>query len=251
VVFENRQGPYSHDPRPITRVGPCKIDEPGVHFITFTDPKTGINTSTNPINVSEKNLEARLYWGDIHGHTIFTDGIRSPEEIYYFARDEAFLDVCALSDHTEFYLTDRLWDYLTNATNDFNQPGRFVTLVAQEWTNFRLGHRNIYHPGDSAPFIRATDPTWGKLPKLFEFAQRHGALVVPHHPAAAAMGVDWSLEHDPEVERLVEIYSCWGSSERSRAAGNSRSIRTGRRKTGRIRSRCAAKGAPVWNHCLG
>ncbi len=38
------------------------------------------------------------------------------------------------------------------------------------------------------------------------------------------MGVDWSLEHDPEVERLVEIYSCWGNSERSSAAGNSRSI---------------------------
>ncbi|MFB3902360.1 MAG: CehA/McbA family metallohydrolase [Acidobacteriota bacterium] len=225
VSFGEGGGPYPHDPRPIKRVGQCRFDTPGVHFITFTDPASGITRQTNPICVREEKAEEKLFWGDIHGHTIFTDGLRSPEEVYFFARDEAFLDVCALTDHTEFYLTDRQWEYFTGVTNDFNQPGRFVTLIAQEWTNFQLGHRNIYHRGASAPFIRATDPVWGKLPKLFEFARKHSALVVPHHPAAAAMGVDWSLEHDPDVERLVEIYSCWGNSERSSAAGNPRPIR--------------------------
>ena len=228
VPFGNGEGPYPHDHRPIRWVGPCRIEKPGIHFITFTDSATGVVVVSNPICVSDSSkLDERLFWGDIHGHTIFTDGIRSPEEAYFFARDEAFLDVCALSDHTEFYLTDRQWEYMANVTNDFNQSGRFVTLIAQEWTNFRLGHRNIYHPGDSAPFIRATDPVWSRLSKLFEFAREQGALVVPHHPAAAAMGVDWSLEHDPEVERLVEIYSCWGNSERSSAAGNPRPISKG------------------------
>ena len=39
------------------------------------------------------------------------------------------------------------------------------------------------------------------------------------------MGVDWSKGHDPEVERLVEIYSCWGNSERPEEEGNPRPIR--------------------------
>ncbi len=220
VNFQGKAGPYPYDRRPIKKVGPFRFAKPGFHYITLKDSRTGLTGTSNPIQVENKIGPLKLFWGDIHGHTIFTDGIRGPEEVYAFGRDEAFLDICALTDHTEFYLTERLWEYLTNVTNDFYEPGRFVTLVAQEWTNFRIGHRNIYHRGDSAPFIRATDPVWGKLPKMFEFARKHGALVVPHHSAAAAMGVDWSIGHDPEVERLVEIYSCWGNSERSGADGN-------------------------------
>src|SRR5205085_1502670 len=52
------------------------------------------------------------------------------------------------------------------------------------------------------------------------------ALVIPHHPANEVMGVDWHLGHDAEVERLVEIHSVWGNSERSAAAGNPYPIRT-------------------------
>jgi hypothetical protein len=39
------------------------------------------------------------------------------------------------------------------------------------------------------------------------------------------MGVDWSLGHDPEIERLVEIYSVWGCSERPADKGNPLPIR--------------------------
>lgn len=227
VNFQGDAGPYSYDRRPIKKAGPFRFAKPGFHFISLKDRRTGLSGTSNPILVKKRSGSLKLFWGDIHGHTIFTDGIRGPEEVYSFGRDEAFLDICALTDHTEFYLTDRLWEYLTAAANDFYDPGRFVTLVAQEWTNFRLGHRNIYHRGDSAPFIRATDPVLGKLPGMYEFARKHGALVVPHHSAAAAMGVDWSIGHDPEVERLVEIYSCWGNSERSGADGNPLPIHEG------------------------
>lgn len=40
------------------------------------------------------------------------------------------------------------------------------------------------------------------------------------------MGVNWELGHDPESERLVEIYSVWGNSERPAGEGNPRPIRT-------------------------
>jgi len=36
---------------------------------------------------------------------------------------------------------------------------------------------------------------------------------------------DWELGHDPEVERLCEVYSIWGNSERPASAGNPRPIR--------------------------
>ncbi len=225
--FQPGTGPYPHDLRPIARIGPVRFTSAGVHCITFRDPASGVTAKSNPILVTRKAGDKKLFWGDIHGHTVLTDGVRSPEEYYYFGRDEAFLDVCALTDHVEHYLTSRMWEYQCGVTNDFNAPGRFVTLLGQEWTNTPLGHRNIYHRGASAPFLRSTEPEGFSLHNLYAFARKHNALVVPHHPATARMGCDWSLGHDPEVERLVEIYSTWGSSEHYLGEGHPRRIRGG------------------------
>ena len=227
VRLGREQGLYPHDRRPISRVGPVHFKKPGVHFLTFRDPMTGLTALSNPIQVSAHPPTERLYWGDIHGHTILTDAIRSPEEYYFFGRDEAFLDVCALSEHAEFYITPRQWEYMMSVSNDFNEAGHFVTLLAQEWTSKEFGHRNLYYKGGQAPLVRATDPAWSEISSIYKLAREHGALVVPHHSASSAMGVDWSKGHDPEVERLVEVFSCWGSSERSGASGNPRPIHEG------------------------
>jgi len=227
ISFADSIGPYPHDKRPIRRVGPYSVSKPGVYYFTFTDPESGATGVSNPVQVMASAPKDRIFWGDIHGHTSFTDGIRSPEEYYYFARDEAFLDFCALTEHAEFYLTPAIWDFFTRVTNDFNVPGKFATLVAQEWTNGPYGHHNLYYKSAAAPMVRATDPAYAELETIYKLAHEHGALVIPHHPASAAMGVNWTLGHDPEVERLVEIYSIWGNSERAAAAGNHRPISEG------------------------
>ncbi len=224
IVMDGGIGIYPHDSRPIRRIPGLHFTTPGIHRVTLRDPTSGITQTSNPVVVTAELPAQRLYWGDIHGHTSFTDGIRSPEEVYYFARDESFLDVCAITEHGEYYLTDLQWDYFQRVTNHFNQPNGFVTLVAHEWTSMTYGHRNMYYRSDTAPLVRATDPAWRELPQLYALAHQHGALVVPHHSASTLMGVDWTVDHDPEVERLAEIYSVWGSSERSAAAGNFRPI---------------------------
>jgi len=224
LVFDGKQGTFPGDKRPIYRVQGLRFTEPGLKFITVRDPNTGVSAVSNPILVSEQPPAERLFWGDIHSQTIFSDGLRCPEELYSFARDEAFLDIFALADHSES-LTDRQWEYFVGVTNDFNRPGSFATLVGFEWTNSKLGHRNVYYPGDAGPILRCTDPVQGQLSHVFEVARKHRALVIPHHSANVTMGVDWSLGHDPEVERLAEIYSIWGNSERLASAGNSRPIR--------------------------
>lgn len=40
----------------------------------------------------EENPHHRIFGGDIHSQTFFSDGLRCPEELYTFARDEAFVD---------------------------------------------------------------------------------------------------------------------------------------------------------------
>ncbi|MDP6779856.1 MAG: CehA/McbA family metallohydrolase [Candidatus Latescibacteria bacterium] len=210
--------------RPVGRFGSLKFTSPGFKFITVRDPLSGLECTSNPIRVTNGPVEERLFWGDLHSQTYFSDGLRSPEELYTFARDEAFLDIFGLADHSEC-LTDRQWDYFTDVTNDFNEPGRFATLVGFEWTKHDPGHRNLYYPGDRGPIARADDPVLGNLKELHKLARDHGALLVPHHSANVVMGVTWEEGHDPEAERLVEIYSTWGNSERPAARGNPRPIR--------------------------
>lgn len=82
--FEDHSGPYPGDARPI-----CRIE--GLKFITLKEPHNGLVRTSNPILVSDDDLPERLYWADIHSQTFFSDGLRCPEELYSFARDEAFL----------------------------------------------------------------------------------------------------------------------------------------------------------------
>lgn len=222
--FAGGPGPYPGDKRPIRTIEGMSFSTPGTKFITVQDPVSGVAGRSNPIRVTAQPPVERLFWGDIHCHSFFSHGLRCPEELYAFARDEAFLDIFALTEHSE-EITDRQWNYFTGVTNDFYDPGRFVTLVAFEWTSREWGHRNVYYRDRSGPLMSCTDPVYGQLSKLYQVASEKDALVIPHHSANAVMGVNWSLGHNPEVERLVEIYSIWGNSERARADGNPRPIR--------------------------
>jgi hypothetical protein len=221
------QGVFPRDRRPIARVPGLKWTRPGMRFLRLIEPVSGLEVWSNPCWVTEYLPQRRLYWGDPHWQTFFSDGIRCPEELYAFARDEAFLDFGAISDHMEA-VTDRQWDYFQAVTNDFNQPGVFATLHGQEWTHHvpefgAPGHRNIYYRGSGGPALRCTDPDCNTLEKLWRkldgMAGIH-AIAVPHHSANTVMGVRWELGWNPKYEKAVEIHSVWGCSERHADDGN-------------------------------
>lgn len=233
LAFDGRdQGVFPGDTRPIKTFGPFRWTAPGFQFIRLTDPVSGLEAWTNPVYVTADIPDERLAWGDPHWQSIFSDGIRCPEELYAFARNEAFLDFGAVSDHMEA-LTDRQWDYFRSVTRDYNETGRFVTLHGQEWTHHQRetgapGHRNIYFRGDAAPVLRSTDPDCNTLDKLWRKLDGFGlpALAIPHHSANVVMGTDWAQGWNPRYEKGVEIYSVWGSSELPAEAGNTRPIRS-------------------------
>ncbi len=212
------RGTFDGDERAIGAVGGFSFPEAGVFTVRVRDPHTGMVGESNPVSVSAEPPAERLYWGDLHSQTYFSDGLRCPEELYHFARHEGFLDIFALADHSES-LTDRQWEYFVAVTNDADDPGRFATLVGFEWTNHWPGHRNLYYPGDGGPILRRGERTVEDLQRLYDVAGEHGALLIPHHTANVVMGVEWEAGHAPEHERLVEIHSVWGNSERPASAG--------------------------------
>lgn len=220
------EGPSAHTlggERPCVRIGPASFTKPGLKFLTVHDQESDLAATGNPVLVSAEPLEQRLFWGDLHCHTWLSDGLRSPEQVCAFARDEAFLDIFAIADHNRGP-TPRQWDYCVGISNDFNEPGRFVTLIGQEWGGSRSpGHLNVYYPGDTGSEL--SHQFAGDYAAFLQDARKHKALVIHHHSATAFFKKDWGEEYDPQLHRLVEIYSIWGDSERPERDGNLRPIR--------------------------
>jgi len=218
------QGVFAGDTRPINVFGGFRWTRPGFHFVRLVEPRSGLEAWSNPVHVTEQPPAERIVWGDPHWQTFLSDAVRCPEELYAFARDEAFLDFGAISDHVEA-VTDRQWEYMAAVSNDYNEPGRFATLIGQEWTNHTYGHRNIYYRGEGGPVLRSTDTRYDTLDKLRRAVGGLDVLVIPHHTASAHAGCDWSFGWDSAHEKAVEIHSVWGCSERPAEAGNTLAIR--------------------------
>ncbi|RME49669.1 MAG: DUF3604 domain-containing protein, partial [Deltaproteobacteria bacterium] len=151
-----------------------------------------------------------LYFGDTHGHTAFSDGQGTPEDYYRIGRDVEGLDFCILTDH-DYLLSGEKWRKLQEIADRFDEPGRFVTMAAFEWSS-KFGDKNVYLPGKARPLFPRNDPRSDHPEALFAAYRDFEALLIPHHPMSAFRPTDWRF-HDPRLQRLVEIYSLHGRSE--------------------------------------
>jgi len=198
--------------RAIRKLDGFSFSEPGTGYIKIRDEETGIEAISNPVRIEAQAVKERLFWGNLHCHSIFGDGIRLPEDIYWFAKNETFLDIFALTDHTEA-LTEAQWQYFKYVAKDYNNDHSFVTFLGGEWTSPQYGHRNFIYPTDDGPIIRSSAPYENTLEKLYDKARKNQALIIVNHTASPGHTTKWENGHDPELERLVEVYAIGGVNE--------------------------------------
>jgi hypothetical protein len=99
-----------------------------------------------------------------------------------------------------------------------------VTLHSYEWTSCNYGHRNIYFRERGAPLFRSSldevaygtwrvdNPTPTDLWRYLD-AVGVDSITAPHHPSVALFPVEPGDHFNEKYDRLIEIYSSWGSSE--------------------------------------
>ncbi len=193
----------------------------GVVRIGVEDPDAGLSAISNPIMVH--SAKKKLFWGLIHEHTELSDGLGSLDLCYRNMRYGSRLDFGAVSDHDHrFETSDSMWEMTREGATRHHKPGVFVTFLGYEWAKWRRngdGDRNVYYPGNEGQMLRSESGEYDRPMKLFQALGSRDVLIIPHHTAYAGNFCDWT-QHDPEKERLVEIYSVWGSSEMGRAKGN-------------------------------
>ncbi len=161
----------------------------------------------------------QVYFGDIHAHSWMSDGMGDVDEHYRRARDIFSDDFCAVTDHDNFVdrklLTAEYEEQKAIAAH-FDDPGRFVSLYAQEWTTPRtdrphgFGHKNLYGPGRDIPLFDHKDARFQDAPQLYAALRERRMICIPHH--VGWTGVDWEAV-GTDVQPLVEICSVHGVFE--------------------------------------
>ena len=201
---------------PAGREGVVKLDglsfsEPGVYRPQVHSPAFDVISEVNPILV-QADVGDRVYWGETHGHSGFSEGMGSVDGVYKFARDQARLDFMALTEH-DYWMDDAEWEVLRAAAQEYNDPGNFLAFLAYEWTVHAKngGHHNIIYrtPAGRQRVPRQEVQTLSELYEgLAETAKSEDLLIIPH----AHNPGDWALT-DPSNEKFVEIVSLHGTFE--------------------------------------
>jgi len=88
------------------------------------------------------------YFGNLHSHTSYSDGVQTPADAYNFARNIAPtpLDFLAVTDHNHVSAGMSLPNYALGLSqaDAANSDGNFVAIYGQEWGLAANGHVNVY-----------------------------------------------------------------------------------------------------------
>ena len=196
--------------------------------ITVREKNGEMTAKGNPTVVRNQSPGERIYWGDIHTHTMYSDGRGTPDETYDFGKRISALDFAAVTDHS-FLVEDWMWDELKKSAARFNQPGRYITFLAFEWSGQSDvgGDHNVYTTDPDMPIVRCYSyfnydnlrmyhgPNKGAnhVDDLFRTLmprfRNENLMVIPHYGGRHAN----PAFHNPQLQRNIEIVSDHRRSE--------------------------------------
>ena len=201
-------------------VVPFTPTAPGVLRLKVTAQSSNFSAQSNPILSVAELPDERVFWGDLHSHARRSFDATGDMPFHY-ARDVAYLDFYALTDHVEG-LSDEMWNEIRLATQGWYDPGRFATILGYEATfEAPWAHHNVYFREDGDVRIGRHN---GTVQDLWKQLVAGEAMTIPHHtgvrfspkasnlPGGTDPNIDWRYA-DNAFRRVVEVYSGHGLCE--------------------------------------
>ncbi|MFN0150365.1 MAG: hypothetical protein ACKVU1_06595 [bacterium] len=129
--------------------------------------ESGVSNSPSALGSTNPPITYQVFWGNMHSHTILSDGVGTVLQAYTYARDTANIDILAITDHSH-YLTASEYTSLRSTADVFNAAGGFVAIAAQELgiaNATGYGHMNVW----DAPTV-ASSAAFENLDLAYAFA---------------------------------------------------------------------------------
>lgn len=181
-------------------------------------------THSNPRQVSQEMFkekgsfsppspEYNVYFGDIHGHSQFSDGVPTIDEYYTRMRDVAKLDFAALSDHDhggvgKEPLWNGKWDIIRKKAVEYNEPGKFTTILAYERDSYPwYNNLVIYYNNYDGELLRGKQDGELTREELREYLSRDDLILVPHDTQILSSGADFNAMELEDMTSLIQVYS--------------------------------------------
>jgi len=190
------------------------ISTTGAHRLRLKSIDQLLTGRSNPTRVMESLPDTRLFWADLHGHTGVSDGLGEDAiEYFTFGRDVAALDVIALTDHGHF-----AWEANIEAVQRFHNPGKYVTLLAQE-AGAGQDHMNLYYRLDDEAHISQWQNNYQNFldwtsNQFNSDTSSPRAMTAPHHFSYNRGDPEYPFgAWDNRIARFVEVYSSHGTNE--------------------------------------
>ncbi|RMI31472.1 hypothetical protein EBN03_17715 [Nocardia stercoris] len=189
--------------------------------VTATLPDGRVLTGSCPVDVVAELPGERAYFADLHVHSDDTVGTQDSAYNFAYGRRVGGLDVLGYTAN-DFQVTDAAWAATVALCREVTEEGRFVCLPGVEWCgNSAVGgdHNVIYLGADTglARSLQWHDGMTSRVPvaehwPITELYAAYAArpddyLLMPHLGGRRAI-LDW---HHPQLERLIEVHSAWGT----------------------------------------
>ncbi len=204
------------------------FNEAGVYKIQLLNLKTGDKFFSSPIKCLADSATL-LCWGLLHGESEKNDSHESIEACLREFRDEKALQFYGVSPFESIEETSNdAWKLISTQVAEFNEDQRFSTFLGFQYPA-EEGLRQLVYIKDQKPLLRHKDAKSNVLSKVYKSLNSKEALAVTLMPMAKGFETDFS-NFDPDMDKVVEIYNAWGSSECSAKEGNPRPIRSNSKK---------------------
>ena len=186
-------------------LGPYAIVPPGVDWslrVTLRFGRPGRAFEPAPAPRAVPGTGRRWYRGDLHLHTVHSDGTRTPAEMVDAAR-EAGLDFFVSTEHNTSS-AGLVWgrhtpaDFLVvNGEEVTTRDGHWLALglTAGTWIDWRY---------------RATD---GQLPRFTDQVRSLGGLAVVAHPSVPIPGTGWTFGSFADADALEVWNGPWTTDD--------------------------------------
>jgi hypothetical protein len=122
------------------------------------------------------------------------------------------------------------WKQTSQQIAEFNEEQRFCTFLGFQYLA-EEGLKQIVYFKDQKPLLRKKDAKSNVLSKVYKSLGPKEAFAISSFTMAKGVSTDFN-KFDPELDKLVEIYNAWGSSECTTKEGNPRPIRSTTKKGG-------------------